>query len=107
MMGKTTLSKQEEGHLWHYGATGNLSAVEPNSRVYSAELGTASWSEEELSPCSPPHGCVFCNVWATPGCGIPAICLPTDVATTERVPTSEEASPRSDATLSRPGWPSR
>ncbi|MQL81448.1 hypothetical protein Taro_013907 [Colocasia esculenta] len=50
---------------------------------------------------------MFCNVWVTSGCGISAVCLPADVATTERIATSEEASPQSDATLSRPGWPSR
>ncbi|MQL82650.1 hypothetical protein Taro_015127 [Colocasia esculenta] len=38
---------------------------------------------------------------------IPAVCLPADVATAERVATSEEASPWSDVTLSRHGWPSR
>ncbi|MQM08279.1 hypothetical protein Taro_041134 [Colocasia esculenta] len=56
-----------------------------------------------LSPCSPPHGCVFRNVWATLGCGILAVSLPADVATVVRVATSEEVSPRSDANLSRPG----
>ncbi|MQM14919.1 hypothetical protein Taro_047856 [Colocasia esculenta] len=42
---------------------------------------------------------------ATPGCGIPAVCLPADVATVEGIATSEKASPRSDTTLSWPGWP--
>ncbi|MQM15688.1 hypothetical protein Taro_048639, partial [Colocasia esculenta] len=44
-------------------------------------------------------------VVATLRCSIPAVRLPADVATTERVATLEEASPRSDATLSQPGWP--
>ncbi|MQM07968.1 hypothetical protein Taro_040822, partial [Colocasia esculenta] len=45
------------------------------------------------------------TVVATPGCSIPAVRLPTDVATAERVATSEKALPRLDATLSRRGWP--
>ncbi|MQM20246.1 hypothetical protein Taro_053264 [Colocasia esculenta] len=40
---------------------------------------------------------------ATPGCSIPAVCLPSDVATAVRVVTSEEASPWSDVTLLRRG----
>ncbi|MQM10525.1 hypothetical protein Taro_043417 [Colocasia esculenta] len=40
-------------------------------------------------------------VVATPGCSIPAVRLPPVVATAEHVVTSEKASPRSDATLSR------
>ncbi|MQM20594.1 hypothetical protein Taro_053618 [Colocasia esculenta] len=47
------------------------------------------------------------GLWATPGCSIPAVCLPADVATAVRIATSEEASPWSDVTLSRHGWPSR
>ncbi|MQL98380.1 hypothetical protein Taro_031087 [Colocasia esculenta] len=38
---------------------------------------------------------------ATPGYSIPVVCLPSDVATAVRVATSEEASLRSGATLSR------
>ncbi|MQL89861.1 hypothetical protein Taro_022436, partial [Colocasia esculenta] len=33
------------------------------------------------------------SVWTTPGCSIPAVCLPTDVVTAVHVVTSEEASP--------------
>ncbi|MQL93609.1 hypothetical protein Taro_026255 [Colocasia esculenta] len=40
---------------------------------------------------------------ATPGCSIPVVYLPSDVATTLRVATSEEASLWSGATLSRRG----
>ncbi|MQL96828.1 hypothetical protein Taro_029509 [Colocasia esculenta] len=54
-------------------------------------------SEEEVASSS--------VVVATPGCSILAVRLPADVATAERIATSEKASPRSDATLSRPGWP--
>ncbi|MQL98147.1 hypothetical protein Taro_030851 [Colocasia esculenta] len=46
-------------------------------------------------------------VVATPGCSIPMVRLPADVATAERVATSEKASPRSDVTLSWCCWPSR
>ncbi|MQM04297.1 hypothetical protein Taro_037093 [Colocasia esculenta] len=60
-----------------------------------------------LSPCSPPHGCSVCSVWATPGCSIPAVGLPVDVVIAKHVVTLEEASPQSDTTLSLPGWPSR
>ncbi|MQM18187.1 hypothetical protein Taro_051176, partial [Colocasia esculenta] len=42
-----------------------------------------------------------------PGCSIPTVCLPTDVAIAVRVATSKEASPRSGATLSWHSWPSR
>ncbi|MQL76600.1 hypothetical protein Taro_008991 [Colocasia esculenta] len=49
---------------------------------------------------SSPYG-VLGVVVATPGCSVPAVYFPTDVATAVRVATSEEASPRSDATLSR------
>ncbi|MQM17093.1 hypothetical protein Taro_050060, partial [Colocasia esculenta] len=42
-----------------------------------------------------------CSVWGTPGCSIPAVGLPANVATTKHVATSEKVSPRSDATLSR------
>ncbi|MQL99346.1 hypothetical protein Taro_032066 [Colocasia esculenta] len=49
-------------------------------------VGVAARSEEvALSPCSPPHDCDVCCVWATPGCGIPPVCLPADAATIERV----------------------
>ncbi|MQM22415.1 hypothetical protein Taro_055467 [Colocasia esculenta] len=57
----------------------------------------------KLSPCSPPRCGVISVVVATPGCSIPVVHLPVDVATTERVATSEEALPQSNATLSRPG----
>ncbi|MQL80438.1 hypothetical protein Taro_012873 [Colocasia esculenta] len=40
------------------------------------------------------------------GIWMPSVGLPADVATAERVSTSEEASPRFNATLSRHGWPS-
>ncbi|MQL94292.1 hypothetical protein Taro_026948, partial [Colocasia esculenta] len=40
-------------------------------------------------------------VWGTPGCSIPAVGFPADVATTDCIVTSEKASPRSDVTLSR------
>ncbi|MQL71586.1 hypothetical protein Taro_003926 [Colocasia esculenta] len=46
-------------------------------------VGASSWSEEEAAVAS-----------------IQAVCLPTDVATAERIATSEKASPWSDATLS-------
>ncbi|MQL70773.1 hypothetical protein Taro_003068 [Colocasia esculenta] len=39
------------------------------------------------------------------GMWIPSVGLLDDVATAERVVTSEKASARSDTTLSRPGWP--
>ncbi|MQM18944.1 hypothetical protein Taro_051942 [Colocasia esculenta] len=90
--------------------------VAPTAR---AERGAASWERgggdrawrrpplEKLSPCSPPHGVLDCSVWGTPGMEHPAVGLPADVATAERVATSVEASPRSVATLSRGGWPSR
>ncbi|MQM00505.1 hypothetical protein Taro_033238 [Colocasia esculenta] len=38
-----------------------------------------------LSPCSPSHCGVLCGVWVTPGCSIPVVYLPTDVATAVRV----------------------
>ncbi|MQM06801.1 hypothetical protein Taro_039633 [Colocasia esculenta] len=47
------------------------------------------------------------GVWGTPGCSIPVVGLPADVTIAEHVATSEKVSPRSDATLSRRGWPSR
>ncbi|MQM13262.1 hypothetical protein Taro_046188 [Colocasia esculenta] len=42
-------------------------------------------------------------VWGTLGCSIPAVGLPANVATAERIATSEKASPQSYVTLSRPG----
>ncbi|MQM19094.1 hypothetical protein Taro_052094 [Colocasia esculenta] len=54
-----------------------------------------------LSPCSPPHCTHVCVVWAIPGCSIPVVYLPSDDATAVRIVTSEEASPRLDANLSR------
>ncbi|MQM17273.1 hypothetical protein Taro_050242 [Colocasia esculenta] len=44
-----------------------------------------------------------CSVWGTPGCSIHVVYLPTDVATAERIVTSEEVSPQSGTTLSRCG----
>ncbi|MQM16044.1 hypothetical protein Taro_048998, partial [Colocasia esculenta] len=66
--------------------------------------GGAARSEEVaavLSPCSPPRECVILEFVATSGCRILTVCLPSDVATVVCIATLEEASPRSDATLSR------
>ncbi|MQM15003.1 hypothetical protein Taro_047938 [Colocasia esculenta] len=53
----------------------------------------------KLSPCSPPRCGVLSVVVVIPGCSIPAVRLPADVTTAQRVATSEKASPRSDVTL--------
>ncbi|MQL84527.1 hypothetical protein Taro_017036 [Colocasia esculenta] len=68
--------------------------------------GGASWSEEVVGVVSIPRAllprvCLVAVFVATAGCSILAVYLPTDVATTVRVATSEEASPRSGTTLSR------
>ncbi|MQM17978.1 hypothetical protein Taro_050961 [Colocasia esculenta] len=66
------------------GARGGVAAAR-------AERERRRGSEEEVASSS---------VWGTPRCGILAVGLPADVATAERVATSDKASPRSDATLS-------
>ncbi|MQL99720.1 hypothetical protein Taro_032446 [Colocasia esculenta] len=82
------------GSLFHLRA---WSVVAPAAA--HAELGAASWSEEEVFLLSrrPYVVCV-----ATLGCSILAVCLPFDVATTVRVVTSEEASPWVHVTVALP-----
>ncbi|MQM17460.1 hypothetical protein Taro_050432 [Colocasia esculenta] len=61
-----------------------------SSVAVPAARGGALRSEEEAAEVS---------VWATPGCSIPVVGLPSNVTTAVRIATSKEASPRSGATL--------
>ncbi|MQM05304.1 hypothetical protein Taro_038110 [Colocasia esculenta] len=92
-----SLLLSEEGMLFPLTFSGSWSLAE--WRRLMAEL---EWHHSFTAfPMLPSPLWCDCSVWVTPGCSIPAVYLPTDAATTERIATSEEALPRSDATLSR------
>ncbi|MQM16874.1 hypothetical protein Taro_049835 [Colocasia esculenta] len=83
---QVSLSSSSGGRAWWHG----------RRLVWS---GSGIVGARRRRPCivKAPLGVVV----ATPGCSIPVVLLPADVATAERIATSEKASPWSDATLSR------
>ncbi|MQM00052.1 hypothetical protein Taro_032781 [Colocasia esculenta] len=83
-------------------------AIRGEVSLSSSSGGGAWWSGRRLVRSgSGTMGARRRCVWGTSGCSILEVGLPTDVATAERVATSEEASPQLDATLSRHNWPLR
>ncbi|MQL68791.1 hypothetical protein Taro_001033 [Colocasia esculenta] len=68
--GEDTLSRQNEGHLWHYGAIRNLPVAEPNSRVYSCHalaFALQGSEQRDTKVCVCPSG-VKEDLVGYPGC---------------------------------------
>ncbi|MQL95427.1 hypothetical protein Taro_028094, partial [Colocasia esculenta] len=99
--GEVSLSSSSSGGAWWrdrrlvWSGSGVVGARRRRSCIVKATLGFgSSKSVGMLVP-------FLVVVWGTLGCSILAGCLPADVPTALRVATSEEVSPRSDATLSQ------